>query len=117
MFRQLLAQEITHGVSLQFHTAFGNYISHQAFLAGCIFSHDYDAGINSRVFSQLGLDFAEFHTLTLQLDLEIFAPQEFDISIRQILSPVAGTVESLPIAAPMDETGSGFRGIPPIAPG
>jgi hypothetical protein len=48
------------------------------------------------VVRQRGLDFAELDAVAAELHLKVFAPEDLEISARQIAPEVAGLVEALP---------------------
>ncbi len=95
VLRQLLLQVTAQGFKID-SSVLGRLrvVSHQTFVAGYVFASSDHRFMDRRVFSQGGLDFADFDTQAADLHLKVITAQVFQCAIGQPATDVAGFVQT-----------------------
>ncbi|CRM16587.1 hypothetical protein [Pseudomonas sp. 24 E 13] len=74
--------------------AVGNYVGHQAFVAGGVLPGNHHGVAHAVGGGQVGLDFTQFDTETADLHLVVVAPQVLDAAVGRQAAKVAGLVHA-----------------------
>src|SRR5688572_29659774 len=93
--RQLLFQIIAQLLRRRRRPCFRNDVGHEAFLTRPILARDDHDLAYLRQTAQQSLNLAQLEAKTANLDLQIGAPERFDISVRQVTTEVTRFVESI----------------------